>query len=56
MKYDKYIYVFFENDFVIPSSMDADTLLRYIESLNIKKLDSEILELTGLKKHKKRKK
>lgn len=50
---DKYLYVLFEGKYIIPTSMDDETYLRYIYSLNIKRCDDDILVIDETRKHKK---
>lgn len=49
---DKYLYVLFEGKYIIPTSMDDETYLRYIYSLNIKRCDDDILVINETRKHK----
>ena len=51
---DKDIYVWFENKYVIPTSMDDETYLRYIDSLGIKRGNQDVLELKLKGKNKKK--
>lgn len=50
---NKYLYVLFEGKYIIPTSMDDETYLRYIYSLNIKRCDDDILVIDETRKHKK---
>lgn len=50
--HDKDLYILFEGRYIIPTSMDDDTYLRYIYSLNIKRCNDDILIIDKTRKHK----
>ena len=46
------LYIEFEGQEVMPTAMDVETYLRYIDSLGIKRFDDDILIIDKIRKHK----
>ena len=45
------LYVEFEGQEIMPTAMDVETYLRYIDSLGIKRFDDDIMVIDKIKKH-----
>lgn len=46
------LYIEFEGQQVMPTTMDVETYLRYIDGLGIKRFDDDIMVIDKIKKHK----
>jgi hypothetical protein len=46
------LYIEFEGQEIMPTAMDVETYLRYIDSLGIKRFDDDILIIDKIRKHK----
>ena len=46
------LYIEFEGQEIMPTAMDVETYLRYIDSLGIKRFDDDIMVIDKIKKHK----